>query len=209
MSNLLTRLQDRKMPHEDVPICLDLNLLDARDDAMRALVLATETEKNEDRRMRSAAVATARKAVEASEAAIRDASFIVRITGVDRARYNAFILECPPRPGIRENFDPTTFYVHVARNTSEYVDEDGNVHPMTTEEWDEIDKTLTDGEHDRVATAVLKVNRTVGANGIDFLGGAFATTPDSSEISESPAPSASPRGGSGAGSRKKSAAKRS
>ncbi|MEV8269153.1 hypothetical protein AB0P19_02325 [Microbacterium oleivorans] len=209
MSNLLTRLQDRKMPHEDVAICLDLNLLDARDDAMRALVRATETEKNEDRRMRSAAVATARKAVEASEAAIRDASFIVRITGVDRARYNTFILECPPRPGIRENFDPTKFYVHVARNTSEYVDEDGNVHPMTSEEWDKIDKTLTDGEHDRVATAVLKVNRTVGANGIDFLGGASVTTPDSSETSESPAPSASPRGASGDGSRKKSAAKRS
>lgn len=204
MSNLMNRLETRQMPSRDVPICMNLDLLTARDRALRAVFDAAQAQAKEDRMVTSAALKAARAAVADAEAAVRAASVIIRITGVGRDEYNRYLLDCPPRKGHNEQYDPTTFFMHVARNTGTYIDEDGNSHEISPEEWDVIDRDITDGEHDRIATAVLEVNRTAGQNGIDFLGAGSATTPASSATSASRAPSGSRRAASGAGNRKKS-----
>lgn len=208
MSNLLSRLETRKQPHRDVPICLDLNLLARLDEANSAVVDATIAQSKEDRMIVSPALREARAAVDAAKAAIRDASITIRITGVDRTTYNQFLLDCPPRKGRQESYDPTIFFMHVARQTGEYVDENGDVHEMSSEEWDHIDRMITDGEHDRIASAVIEVNRTVGTNGLDFFETGSATTRDSFGISASPDGSASRPAASGVGNRKKSTAKK-
>lgn len=209
MSNLLSRLEDRKMPSKDVRICLDLNLLTERDEAMARLASSQRLRQGDDRMVASPAVADARAAVEDVESRIRAASIIIRITGVDRSTYNQFFLKAPPRKGRQEPFDSSKFYMLVARDTSKYVDQDGAVHDMSSAEWDEIDKIITDGEHDRIAQAILDVNREVGGNDIAFLGDASETTRDSFGISVPRAASASPRAASGAGSRRKSTSTKS
>lgn len=183
MSNLLSRLEQRKMPTVDVPICLDLSLLKERDTAMAGLAAAHRRKKDDDRMVGSPAIASARAAVDEVEQRIRAASIIIRITGVDRTTYNRFFLLAPPRKGRQEAFDSGKFYMIVARETGKYVDENGDVHDMSPAEWDEIDKTITDGEHDRIAKAVLEVNREAGGTDLAFLGAASETTPDSSETS--------------------------
>lgn len=210
MSNLLNRLEQRKMPTKDVPICLDLTLLGERDAAMAQLAAAHRRSKDEnDQRMvgETATVAAARAAVTDVEDRIRAASIVIRITGVDRTRYNSFFLACPPRKGKQEAYDASKFFMHVARETGQYVDEHGDVHDMSADEWAAIDKAITDGEHDRIAKAVLEVNREIGGSDIAFLGDVSATTRDSFGISASPADKASPLAASGAGSRKKSTPK--
>jgi hypothetical protein len=208
MSNLLNRLSERKMPSKDVRICLDLNLLAERDEAMARLASAQRLRRDDDRMVTPPAVTEAHAAVSDVEARIRAASIVIRFTGVDRSTYNRFFLLAPPRKGRQEAFDTSKFFMVVARETGKYVDEAGAVHDMSAEEWDEIDKIITDGEHDRIAQAVLDVNREVGGNDIGFLGDDSATTRDSFGISASRAGSASPRAASGAGNRK-SAAKKS
>lgn len=208
MSNLLSRLEGRKMPHRDVSICLDLNLLNRRSEALSALVDANTAQEKDQRSVVSPAIRDARAAVADAEAAIREESIKIRITGVDRKTYNQFLIECPPRKGKQELYDPTVFFMHVARQTGQYVDENGEVHAMTEEEWAQIDSVLTDGEHDRIATAVIEVNRTVGSNNIDFFANASETTRDSFGISASPVDSESRPAASGAGNRKKSTVKK-
>ena len=187
MSNLLDRLEQRKMPTTDVRICLDLELLHERDTAMRDVQRAY-TENKRDQRMAgdSKALTDARAAVADVEQRIHDNSLLLRITGVDRLRYNQLMAQCPPQRGQNTPFDPTKFYMHVARHTAKYVDENGDIHDIDGKEWSAIDKAITDGEHDRIAKAVLEVNRTVGGEEIAFLDDASATTTDSVATSESP-----------------------
>lgn len=177
MSNLSARLQNRKLPSKDVPICLDLGLIGERDRATAAVVAASK--RSDDRMVSGPDVKGARAALEAVEARIREQSFVLRITGVDRIRYNQFLNACPPRKGRAEAFDSSKFFMHVAKNTAQYVDESGAVHPITDDEWKTIDETLTDGEHDRIAAAVIEVNREVGSSDLGFLGSGSATTRDS------------------------------
>lgn len=174
MSNLSARLQNRKMPSKDVPICLDLSLLGERDRAMEAVQSASK--KGSDRMVSGPDVKTARAAVEAIEAKIREQSIVLRITGVDRSKYNEFVNACPPRKGRVEAFNSSIFFMHVAKNTAQYVDEDGEAHPISPEEWATIDKNIIDGEHDRIAQAVIEVNREAGKSDLSFLGTAFGTT---------------------------------
>jgi len=132
----------------------------------------------------SPALAEAVAAVEDVNDAIQAASIRLRITGVDRLKYNRFMLATPPRKGKAEAFDPTTFYLYVARKTAVYVDAHGETHEISDDEWDSIDKKLSDGEYDRLARAVLNVNRAVGAQDVSFFVNGSETTPDSSETSE-------------------------
>lgn len=209
MSNLLSRLEQRVMPHKDVRICLDLNLLTERDEAMSRLASAQRNRKEDDRMVASPTVAEALAAVNEVERRIRETSIVIRITGVDRARYNRFFLQAPPRKGRQEAYDSSKFFMLVARETGKYVDEAGQVHDISSDEWDQIDKMITDGEHDRIAEAVLAVNREAGGNDIGFLGDASETTRDSFGISASRGASASRPAASGGGSRSNAAAKRS
>ncbi|WP_345750113.1 hypothetical protein [Microbacterium rhizophilus] len=214
MSDLLDRLAQRKMPQQDVRICLDPALLEEHARAKNALVRAiTNKDKAEesDGRMISAkpaGVAEARRAVADVETRINAASLTLRIMGVDRATYNGWMLACPPRKNKQEPFDSSKFFMHAAKNSAVYVDGAGAEHEITAEEWALIDKNMTDGEHDRIAQAVIYVNRSLGGQDVGFFENGSDTTTDSFGISGSRGASASPRAVSGAGSRKRSASRK-
>lgn len=202
MSNLSDRLSQRKMPHKDVPICLDLDLLEQRDEAMTRV----RPSRVEDDRMVSAS-SSAKARVAELEEQIREASITLRIKGVDRLTYNRWLVECPPRKGKQEPYDSTKFFMHAAKNSAVYLDDTGAEVAIDPEDWATIDKMITDGEHDRIAKAVIHVNRSAGAVDVSFFVNASETTRDSSETSASRSVSGSPRGVSGAGNRKKSTSK--
>lgn len=190
MSDLLERLEEHEFPTEDVRICLKPQLLTERDEAMTRVASANRERKQttEDDRMVappvSPALAAAIAAVKDINDKIQAASITLRITGVDRLKYNRFVLANPPRKGKGEPFDPSTFFIYVAKQTAAYVDAQGETHEVTDAEWASIDKKLNDGEHDRIAQAVINVNRTVGAQDVSFFVNGSETTPDSSETSD-------------------------
>jgi hypothetical protein len=97
------------------------------------------------------------------EQQIREASIILRVKGVDRHTYNRWMTECPARKGLQEAYNTSKFFMHAAKHSAVYVDEKGVEHEISDDEWADIDKKLTDGEHDRVAKAVVYVNRSLGA----------------------------------------------
>lgn len=190
MSDLLERLEEHEFPTEDVRICLKPKLIAARDDAM-ARVAAAKRDKQqpaEDDRMVAPAVspalAAAIAAVKAANDAIQAASITLRITGVDRLTYNRYVLANPPRKGKAEPFDSSKFFMYVVMRTAVYVDAHEETHEILDAEWASIDKKLTDGEYDRLAQAVINVNRTVGATDVSFFVNGSETTPDSSETSD-------------------------
>lgn len=210
MSNLSERLAGRKMPHKDVPICLNLALLDERDEAMKAVNAAARTARADDDRMvrkESSQLAEAKARVAELEQRIAAESITLRIYGVDRTTYNNWLLACPPRKGKQEPFNTVTFFMHAAKNSAVYVDEEGAEHPIAAEEWAQLEK-ITDGEHDRIAQAVVHVNRSVGAVDVGFFVNASETIRGSSETSASRETSASPRAASGAGNQRKSTSKK-
>ena len=180
MSNLSSRLTRRKTAVKDVPICLNLELIDKRDEAMRELDAASRTERTDEARMVATSndrVEAARARVEALDAEIRAESIIIRVKGVGRDEYNQWVVDCPPRPGKPETFNAAKFYMHAARNSGVYVDEQGAEHDISDEDWETIDRDLTDGEYDRLAQAVVHVNRGVGGVDVGFFGsGSDATT---------------------------------
>lgn len=186
MSDLDALLDGREMPHKDVPICLKLDLLEQRDEAMRELDAAARASKQDDRMVsrETTDVAAARTRVNALDQQIRDASIILRVYGVDRHVYNQWLVECPAPKGKTGTFDPSTFYLHAAKNSAVYVDKSGAEHDITPGQWVKLDK-MTDGEHDRLAQAVLHVNRSVGQVDVSFFGNVSEMTRDSSETSES------------------------
>lgn len=204
MTTLSDRLSARKMPHKDVSICLNLDLLEQRDEAMRKV---RPSEVQDDRMVSTPA--NAKALVAELEQQIQDESITLRIRGVDRLTYNRWLVECPPRKGKQEPYDPTKFFMHAAKNSAVYVDENGVEQDISAEDWATIDKMLTDGEHDRVAKAVIHVNRAAGAVDVSFFANGSETTRDSFGISASRETSGSPRGGSGAGNLKSSTSKKS
>lgn len=182
MSDLTSRLAKREMPHKDVPICLDLDLIERRDEAMKALDHAARKSRQQEQRLvepKDSAVAAARQQVADVEQQIRDASIVLRVKGVDRHTYNRWLVECPPRKGVKESFDASKFFLHAAEQSAVYVDEHGSVHDISADEWVHIDETITDGEYDRIAQAVLHVNRAIGAVDVSFFVNGSETTPDS------------------------------
>lgn len=188
MSDLLDRLEEHQFPFEDVPICLKPQLFDERDAAMARVAANKSASRVEDNRMVAPAVSAALTAalddVKDLNDQIQAASITMRITGVDRLTYNRFVLANPPRRGKNETFDPTKFFMHVARKTGSYVDAAGETHEITSDEWAVIDQKISDGEYDRLAEAVIKVNRSVGAKDPRFFANVSETTPDSSETSD-------------------------
>jgi hypothetical protein len=208
VSDLTSLLDEYEAPYQDVPICLKKNLLDERDQAMAAIPGARNGV--QDARMAMPGVAAATKRVEEIEERIKAASITLRITGVDRHTYNAWLLACPPRKGVDAGaFNPTKFFMHAAMNSAVYVDKQGVEHEITAEQWATIDKKISDGEHDRIAQAVIHVNRTVGSVDVTPFVTASETTRDSFGISASRETSGSRRAVSGAGSRQKSTSKKS
>lgn len=185
-------LDERRMPEKDVAICLDLTLIAARDEAMDALARAAQAhaaaqQPNPDAPMAGGGLARTKKALDQANARVKEVeaqiaakSITLRIVGVDRVTYNRFMLACPPRPKRNEPFDPTKFFMHAAKNTAKFVSKkDGSLKDITDAQWARIDKTITDGEHDRIAAAVIEVNRAAGGADVAFFGRDSATTPGS------------------------------
>ena len=171
MSELDDQLDDWDYPTKDVPICLKPDLIRERDQAMSELDTATRRERESTQMVPDKTpVKEARARVEALEQQIREKSVTIRITGVDRHTYASYFLLAPPRQGKRETYDPTKFFMAVARKTGKHVGKDGKLRDISDAQWDRIDAKIDDGTHDRIAEAVLEVNRTVGGSNIDFLG---------------------------------------
>ena len=196
MSDLLEKAEKHEFPHKDVSLCMKPQLIEARDAAMARVAANKRTSKPAvtDERMADPAPMTSPALVDALaevqrlEAEIQANLITLRIVGVDRVKYNRFMLANPPRRGKNETYDSSTFFMNVARATALYVDDRGETHAITPEEWDVLDPKggggiIGDGEHDRIAQAVIDVNRTAGTQDVRFLGRGSETTPDSSEIS--------------------------
>lgn len=199
MSALSDKLAAVKMPHRDVTICLDGALALEREEAYANLVSVIDAVKKAedgkgDTRMSGAGLKKAKKAVEDVDARVREVAITLRFTAVSFGEYNKFIMQNPPRKGKDETFNPSTFYMFVARRTGQYVGEDGTVSNISKDEWDGIEASLTDGEHDKIATAINLVNRQDSMRGINFLSSNSEKTPSSSENSGQPDSSESPTG---------------
>lgn len=197
MSVLSEKLAAKKAAFQDVTICLDGSLADAREHAVTALrraqAEAEAAQKGQgDTRLTGGGIAKAKKELDVIEARVREAAITIRITAVSFGEYNKFIIQNPPRKGQEETFNPQTFFMFVARRTGKFLDDAGNLHDISDEEWDQIEAALTDGDHDRLAQAVVLVNRQDSMRGIDFLSGNSETTGSFSENSEPLAPSESP-----------------
>jgi hypothetical protein len=181
MSVLSEKLANGKPAFKDVTICLDGSLAGEREEAAKAVRVAQATDSE---RLASNGAAAAKKALKAVEARVKDAAITIRITAVSFGEYNKFIIQNPPRKGQDESFNPQTLFMFVARRTGKFVDDAGKLHDITDEEWDEIEASLTDGDHDRLAQAVVLVNRQDSMRGIDFLSDSSGTTGSFSENSE-------------------------
>jgi hypothetical protein len=194
MSALSEKLAKKKFAHRDITLCLDGTLSLKRDEAMEELAkLARSTENGKsapDARLSADPVLTATKLVESIEDEMRANSITLRITAVSFGEYNKFIIQNKPRKDSEADrsfgFNTQEFFLFVARRTGTYIDEAGNENAIDKAEWDAIEESLTDGDHDRIAGAILDINRREGQRGVDFLSRDSATTPDSDETSESP-----------------------
>ncbi|MFF9565728.1 hypothetical protein ACF1AJ_20435 [Leifsonia sp. NPDC014704] len=194
MSTLSEKLSARKFPQRDVTICLNGELSLRRDEAMAEMVRALQAEKEgraTDARLGQSPSAAAQRKVDEIEKEMRDESVTLRFTGVPFGEYNKFIIQNPPRKGnqidLASGFNTQAFFMFVARRTGVHVDEQGRENEVTEAEWDAIELALTDGDHDRIAEAIITVNRREGQRGVDFLSPVSERTPDFSETSESPA----------------------
>lgn len=180
MSSLDDKLAAKKFPHRDVHLCIDGELATERERTARDLSAAVARKTD---RLANPDVARLRKELADLDQRVKESSITIRIYGVSFGEYNAIRNANPPRKGHQEAFNPITFFVNVARKTGKYVDDDGE-HDIAKDQWDKIEAALTDAEHDKIATAVVAVNRTDNLKGIDFLGNGSDATTDSSETSE-------------------------
>jgi hypothetical protein len=191
MSALSSKLTESKFSFRDVTICLDGTLSNRRDQAMADLAfLSRETEEGAtpDARLSADPRVAARALVDSIENEMREHSITIRITAVPFGKYNSFIIQNPPRKGNLADqsfgFNSTDFFMFVAKKTGQYLDDEGELHDISDAEWDQIADALTDGDHDRIAGAIIDVNRREGARGVGFLSRDSKPTPDSDATSE-------------------------
>lgn len=146
--SLKAQLKKRKAEFVDLVFCMD-----------RPLVKELEDARADDRANSEKAYAGGKSArVKELEKAVRDASVTIRISSLPWSDYNALIAEHPPRDGVDETFNSSTFFEAAARATAVEVTATSTV-PIPDEDWDEFVNGLTDGEYDRLAGAVVQVNR--------------------------------------------------
>jgi hypothetical protein len=208
VSALAKKLADKKFAFRDITLCLDGTLSRQREELMAELFAATrsaEDAPNPDARLSSVSPAKAlQKRIDALEDEMRDSSITIRLTAVNFGEYNKFIIQNPPRKGNTQDaqlgLNGSTFFMDVARRTAKFLNEDGELEDIADDEWEQLEETLTDGEFDRIANAVLDLNRREGQRGVDFLSRGSKTTRDSDETPASLETSASHPASSGGGS---------
>lgn len=146
--SLKSKLKQRKPEQIDLVFCLDRPLLkeleSARSDASRQAEgrMARGTDPR----------------VKELEKQVEDASVTIRVSSLPWDQYNALMLDHPARDGHEEQFNASTFFAAAAKATAVEVTGLSAV-PIPEEDWEEFLEGLTDGEYDRLAGAVVQVNR--------------------------------------------------
>lgn len=149
--SLKSKLKKRKPEHIDLVFCLD-----------RPLLKELESARLADARDQEGRLVSGKSArVKELEKQIADASVTIRITGMPWGEYNELQSAHPPVEGSGTAFNPETFFAAAAKATAEEVTGKSTV-PVPDEDWDEFVEGLTDGEFERLAGAVMQVNRNVG-----------------------------------------------
>ncbi|GAA1323733.1 hypothetical protein ACFSWE_09560 [Leucobacter albus] len=146
--SLKSKLKARKPEYLDLVFCMDRPLLKELEQA--------RTEHAEAAAERLSVPKS--PAVKALEKAVADASVTLRVSSLPWEAYNDLMLEHPAREGHDEQFNSSTFYAAAAKATAEEVTAKSTV-PIPEEDWEEFAAGLTDGEYDRLAGAVIAVNR--------------------------------------------------
>lgn len=154
-----TKLKKRKPEHVDLVFCLDRPLMGELEAARAAAARASED------RM----VAGRDPRVQELEKKVEAASVTIRIESLSWPAYNELVVEHPPREGKDEAFNASTFFAAAAKASALEVTGKGTV-PIPEEDWDEFVEGLTDGEYDRLAGAVVQVNRNLATVSIAPLG---------------------------------------
>lgn len=167
--SLKAKLKQRKPEHVDLVFCMD-----------RPLAKALEDARAEERRLSGGsgdygpkkgkpghADAVAR--VRELEKQAADASVTIRVSSLDWQAYNELMQEHPAREGKDEQFNSSTFFEAAAKATAVEVTAKSTV-PIPDEDWDEFVSGLTDGEYDRLAGAVVQVNRNLATVNVAPLG---------------------------------------
>lgn len=161
--SLKTQLKKRTADHVDLVFCMD-----------RPLVKELEAARAEDRaksKDKDSAYSSAKKSdrVKELEKRSKDASVTIRISSLPWVEYNELMTQHPAREGHDEQFNSSTFFEAVAKATAVEVTAKSTL-PIHDEDWQEFVDGLTDGEYDRLAGAVLQVNRNMAAVDIAPLG---------------------------------------
>lgn len=177
------KLKNASLPYRDVRLCINGELASERE-RLEAEILAKRARRG-DRLSGDGAVAALRKQLDDVEARIREETITIRLTSVGFRKYNEYRHANPPAKGQQGVFNPATFFLYVARRSGEYVEGD-TVSPINPAQWDQIEAGLTDAEHEKLAAAVVAVNRDDSLRGIDFLESGSGETRTSSETSDSP-----------------------
>lgn len=146
--SLKSKLKQRKADHVDLVFCLDRPLAQQLDKAR------TEARTVASERMS----APKDKKVKELEKAVKEASVTIRVESLPWAKYNELIAEHPARDGFDEQFNAATFFEAAAKATAVEIT-DLSPAPIPEDDWNDFVDGLTDGEFDRLAGAVIKVNR--------------------------------------------------
>lgn len=155
--SLKTALKKRVADHVDLVFCMD-----------RPLVKELEAARASDRD--GSAYSGGKSArVKELEKQAKDASVTIRVSSLPWSEYNELMNEHPAREGHDEQFNSSTFFEAVAKATAVEVTGKGTV-PIPDEDWQEFVDGLTDGEYDRLAGAVMQVNRNLATVDIAPLG---------------------------------------
>lgn len=157
--SLKTKLKQRKAEHVDLVFCMDRPLI--------AELEAARAKARQDQSERMAAGKDA--AVKKLEKAAAAASVTIRVSSLPWSDYNDLMAAHPAREGVDEQFNSSTFFEAAARASAVEVTAQSTV-PIPDEDWDEFVAGLTDGEYDRLAGAVIQVNRNVASVNIAPLG---------------------------------------
>lgn len=146
--SLKTKMRLRKPEHVDLVFCMD-----------RPLMKELERARAEAARQAEGRLAAGKDAtVAALEKKLAAASVTIRVSSLPWEEYNALMLEHPAREDHDEQFNASTFFEAAAKATAVEVTAKSTV-PIPEEDWNEFIAGLTDGEYDRLAGAVVQVNR--------------------------------------------------
>lgn len=178
--SLSEKLSKRTLPTQDVTLCLD-GALTAERDALLSRIAELEKKRQKDAeagsdRARNPELAKALKAVADIEERMRESQVTLRISGLPFVEYNTIMRAHPPKKGAQSPFNAETFFLAAAKVSAQYVGDDGELEAISDDDWSVLEQSLTDGEHDLLANAVLFVNRTYAQASPAFLGHASKPT---------------------------------